>query len=108
MPTTTVNGTPKTVRTPADVVEEMTAPGFNLDQEYTFKMRSFRYRNQWAFVTVIHKEETMEILIGEMAAYPLPAMLQAKQLGGNVYGKFKGYHNHGGVDYPRFWNVSVG
>ncbi|MBE0662829.1 MAG: hypothetical protein IH597_10190 [Bacteroidales bacterium] len=106
--TATTNSIPKSVRTPAEVVEEMTAPGFNMDQEYTFKMRSFRYRNNWAFATVVYKEATIEILIGETASYPLPAMLQAKQFGGNVYGTFKGYHNHNGIDYPRFWNVSVG
>ena len=50
----------------------------------------------------------MEIFIGSASDYPLPAMLQAKQFGGNVYGTFKGYHNHNGVDYARFWNVSVG
>jgi hypothetical protein len=100
--------TAKAVRTPAQVVEEGTAPGFNVDQEYTFKMRSFRYRNQWAFCTVPVQNQNIEILIGGAQDYPLASMLQAKQLGGNVYGTFKGYHNHNGVDYPRFWNVSVG
>jgi hypothetical protein len=105
---TTMNEIPKAVRTPAEVVEQGTAPAFNVDQEYTFSMRSFRYRNQWAFCTVTYKGEALEILIGAAPDYPLPAMLQAKQFGGNVYGTFKGYHSHNGVDYPRFWNVSVG
>lgn len=98
----------KTRRSPAEMVEEGSALAFDLDNEYTFAMRSFRYRNQWAFCTVTFKGEPMEILIGQAQDYPLPAMLQAKQFGGNVYGTFKGYHNHNGVDYPRFWNVSVG
>ncbi len=104
----TQNGITAAVRTPAEVVEQGTAPGFDMEKEYTFSMRSFRYRNQWAFCTVVFKGQPMEILIGQATDYSLPAMLQAKQFGGNVYGTFKGYHNHNGVDYPRFWNVSVG
>jgi hypothetical protein len=102
------NGSATVVRTPAHVVEEGTAPGFNMDQEYTFKMRSFRYRNGWCFCTVPWKGENLEILIGQSPEYPLTAMLQAKQLGGNVYGTFVGYHNHNGTDYARFFGVSVG
>ena len=105
---TTLNEIPRAVRTPAEIVDHLPAMAFDLDKEYTFSMRSFRYRNQWAFCTVIFKGEPMEILIGAASDYQLPAMLQAKQFGGNVYGTFRGYHNHNGVDYPRFWNVSVG
>ena len=43
--TATTNSIPKSVRTPADVVEEMIVPGFDVEKEYTFKMRSFRYCN---------------------------------------------------------------
>ena len=105
---TTENGTQATAVAPATAVEQKAAPSFEVEREYTFSMRSFRYRNQWAFCTVVYKDTSMEILIGAATDYPLPAMLQAKQFGGNVYGTYKGNHNHNGVDYPRFWNVSVG
>ncbi|MFW5687514.1 MAG: hypothetical protein ACOCXV_01170 [Bacteroidota bacterium] len=105
---TTENGTKATAAAPDVLVEQQVAPSFKEGHEYTFSMRSFRYRNQWAFCTVTYNNTTMEILIGTAVDYPLPAMLQAKQFGGNVYGTFKGSHNHNGVEYPRFWNVSVG
>ena len=108
MSTTTMNEIPAAVRKSARAVEAKAAPDFDVEKEYTFSMRSFRYRNQWAFCTVTHQGESLEILIGQAQDYPLPAMLQAKQFGGNVYGTFKGYHEHNGVEYPRFWNVSVG
>ncbi len=103
-----MNGIPAAVRETAQAQKQKTAPDFDVEKEYTFSMRSFRYRNQWAFCTVIHGGQSMEILIGQSSDYPLPAMLQAKQFGGNVYGVFKGYHEHNGIEYPRFWNVSVG
>jgi len=103
-----MNEAPSAVGNAETSAKEKTAPAFDVDKEYTFSMRSFRYRNQWAFCTVTHNGENLEILIGQAVDYPLPAMLQAKQFGGNVYGTFKGYHNHNGVDYPRFWSVSVG
>ncbi len=95
---------------PATAVEQQVqgTVDFTEDKEYSFSMRSFRYRNQWAFCTVTYQGGKIEILIGAAVDYPLPAMLQAKQFGGNVYGTFKGMHNHNGVDYPRFWDVSVG
>jgi len=108
MSTTTMNEVPTAVRGSAKAEKQTTAPAFDVEKEYTFTMRSFRYRNNWAFCTVTHNGENLEILIGQAADYPLPAMLQAKQFGGNVYGTFKGYHEHNGVEYPRFWNVSVG
>ena len=106
--TTKLNEVPSAVGKAETSAKVKTAPDFDVDKEYTFSMRSFRFRNGWAFCTVTHNGENMEILIGQSADYQLPAMLQAKQFGGNVYGTFKGYHNHNGVDYPRFWNVSVG
>ena len=105
---TTMNEIPTAVRKSADAVEVKTAPAFDVDTEYTFSMRSFRFRNGWAFCTVTHNGQNLEILIGQSADYQLPAMLQAKQFGGSVYGTFKGYHDHNGAEYPRFWNVSVG
>ena len=78
------------------------------DKDYTFGMRSFRYRNGFCFCTVTVADATQEILIGSSSDYPLAAMLQAKQMNASVYGTFKGVHNHNGVDYPRFWNVSIG
>ncbi len=108
MSTTTLNENPPAVRGSAEAVKAKTAAAFDVEKEYTLTMRSFRYRNNWAFCTVPHNGENLEILIGQAADYQLPAMLQAKQFGGNVYGTFKGYHNHNGVEYPRFWNVSVG
>ncbi len=108
MSATTMNEIPTAVRKSAEAVEAKTAPAFDVDKEYTFSMRSFRFRNGWAFCTVTFNGVNLEILIGQSADYQLPAMLQAKQFGGNVYGTFKGYHEHNGVEYPRFWNVSVG
>jgi len=105
---TTMNEIPTAVRKSADAVEVKTAPVFDVDTEYTFSMRSFRFRNGWAFCTVTYNGQNLEILIGQSADYQLPAMLQAKQFGGSVYGTFKGYHDHNGAEYPRFWNVSVG
>ena len=81
---------------------------FAENTNYTFGMRSFRYRNGFCFATVMVADATQEILIGNASDYPLAAMLQAKQMGASVYGTFKGLHNHNGVEYPRFWNVSVG
>ncbi len=108
MSITTMNEIPTAVRKTASAAEVKAAPDFDVEKEYTFSMRSFRFRNGWAFCTVIHQGVSMEILIGQSSDYPLPAMLQAKQFGGNVYGVFKGYHEHNDVEYPRFWNVSVG
>ncbi len=78
-----------------------------MEKEYTFTMRSFRYRNNWAFYTVTHYGQNLKIFIGQSAGYPLPVMLQARQFGGNVFGTFKGYHDHNGLEYPRFWNMSA-
>ncbi len=108
MSTTTLNEIPSAVRGSEKSVKEKTAPAFDVEKEYAFAMRSFRFRNGWAFCTVTHNGQNLEILIGQSADYQLPAMLQAKQFGGNVYGTFKGFHEHNGVEYPRFWNVSVG
>ncbi len=108
MSTSTMNEIPAAVRGSEKSEKAKTAPAFDVEKEYAFSMRSFRYRNNWAFCTVTYNGESLEILIGQSQDYPLPAMLQAKQFGGNVYGTFKGFHNHNGVDYPRFWNVSVG
>ena len=105
---TTMNEIPTVVRGSAKAEKEITAPAFDVDKEYTFSMRSFRFRNGWAFCTVTFNGVNLEILIGQSADYQLPAMLQAKQFGGNVCGTFKGYHEHNGVQYPRFWNVSIG
>jgi len=82
------------VRGSAKAEKEITAPAFDVDKEYTFSMRSFRFRNGWVFCTVTYNGQNLETLIGQAADYPLPAMLHAKQFGGNVFGTFKGYHDH--------------
>ena len=79
-----MNEVPTAVRGSAEAVKGQTAPDFDVDKEYIFSIRSFRYRNNWAFCTVTHNGENLEILIGQAADYPLPAMLQAKQFSGNV------------------------
>ena len=88
---TTMNEVPTAVKGSATAEKQSTAPDFDVEKEYTFTMRSFRYRNNWAFCTVTQKGQNLEILIGQAADYPLPTMLQAKQFGGNVFGTFKGY-----------------
>jgi hypothetical protein len=83
-------------------------PKFIADKEYSFSLRSFRVRNNFMFATVKHGDENLEVLIGNSTDYRIADMLSVKQMGGNVYGTFKEMHNHNGVDYPRFWNVSIG
>ena len=85
------------------------ATTFSENKEYSFSMRSFRYRNGFCFCTVkTDADASLEILIGSSVEYPLSSMLQAKQMGGAIYGTYKGVHNHNGTDYPKFWNIGIG
>jgi hypothetical protein len=82
---------------------------FTIDTEYSFPLRSFRFRNNLCFATVANASSSIEILIGDSKEYSLPTMLQAKQLGASVYGTFKSmYTGTDGKEYPKFWNVSIG
>ena len=82
---------------------------FEENKEYSFSLKSFRYRNNFAFCTVkTDADASLEILIGSSQDYPLQALLMAKQMGASVYGTFKGVHTHNGTDYPKFWGVSIG
>ena len=78
------------------------------ETEYIFSMRSFRVRNNFTFATVSYKDTKLEILIGSSSDYKFGDLLQAKQFGGSVYATFKNVTTVNGVDYPRFWDVSIG
>jgi hypothetical protein len=78
------------------------------ETEYIFSMRSFRVRNNFTFATVSYKDSKLEILIGSSSDYKFGDLLQAKQFGGSIYATFKNVTTVNGVDYPRFWDVSIG
>lgn len=81
---------------------------FESEKEYTFSMRSFRIRNNFVFATVSIQSNKLEILIGASSDYKFGDLLQAKQFGGSIYATFKKMENINGVEYPRFWDVSIG
>lgn len=78
------------------------------EQEYIFSMRSFRMRNGFAFASVTIKDVKTEILLGQSSDYKFGDLLQAKQFGGSLYATFKRMEAVNGVEYPRFWDVSIG
>ena len=96
--------TPKTI----DAAGAAPTNSFVPETEYIFSMRSFRVRNNFTFATVSYKDTKLEILIGSSTDYNVSTMLQAKQFGGSIYATFKNMTNVNGVDYPRFWDVSIG
>jgi hypothetical protein len=91
-----------------DVASATPTISFVPETEYVFSMRSFRSRNNYTFATVNHKDSKVEILIGQSSDYTVSTMLQAKQFGGNIYATFKRMETINGVEYPRFWDVSIG
>jgi len=54
-----MNEIPTAVRGSAKAEKEITAPAFDVDKEYTFAMRSFRFRNGWAFCTITFKGQNL-------------------------------------------------
>lgn len=96
--------TPKT----QNVADATPTVSFVPETEYIFTMRSFRVRNNFAFATVSYKDSKLEILIGSSSDYKFADLLQAKQFGGSLYATFKNTTTVNGVDYPRFWDVSIG
>ena len=92
----------------ADAASAAPTISFVPETEYIFSMRSFRVRNNFTFATVSYKDTKLEILIGSSTDYNVSTMLQAKQFGGSIYATFKNMTNVNGVDYPRFWDVSIG
>jgi hypothetical protein len=99
-----MSNTPKTT----DAAVAAPTMSFVPETEYTFSMRSFRVRNNFTFATVSHKDSKMEILIGQSSDYKFGDLLQAKQFGGSIYATFKKMETINGVEYPRFWDVSIG
>jgi hypothetical protein len=81
---------------------------FVAETEYIFSMRSFRIKNGFTFATVLLKDTKLDILIGNATDYKFGELMQAKQFGGNVYATFKQMASVNGVEYPRFWDVSIG
>lgn len=81
---------------------------FVAETEYIFSMRSFRMKNGFTFATVLFKDTKLDILIGSATDYKFGELMQAKQFGGNVYATFKHMTTVNGVQYPRFWDVSIG
>ena len=96
--------TPKTT----DAAGAAPTISFVPETEYIFSMRSFRVRNNFTFATVSYKDAKLEILIGQSSDYKFGDLLQAKQFGGSIYATFKNVTTVNGVDYPRFWDVSIG
>ncbi len=72
MGTMTMNETLTAVKGSAEAVEVKTTPVFDVEKEYTFSIRSFRFRNGWAFCTVTYNGVNLEILIGQSADYQPP------------------------------------
>ena len=81
---------------------------FVTDSEYIFSMRSFRMKNGFTFATVLFKDTKIEILIGTTADYKFGDLLTAKQGGGSLYATFKQMASVNGIDYPRFWDITIG
>ena len=99
--------TPKTkIDTAADAAP--TTFAFVAETEYIFSMRSFRIKDGYTFATVLLKDTKLDILIGNATDYKFGDLMQAKQFGGNVYATFKRMNTVNGVEYPRFWDVSIG
>ena len=96
--------TPKTT----DAAGAAPTISFVPETEYIFSMRSFRVRNNFTFATVSYKDSKLDILIGQSSDYKFGDLLQAKQFGGSLYATFKNVVTVNGVDYPRFWDVSIG
>ena len=96
--------TPKTI----DAAGAAPTISFVPETEYIFSMRSFRVRNNFTFASVNYKDSKLEILIGQSSDYKFGDLLQAKQFGGSLYATFKNVVTVNGVDYPRFWDVSIG
>lgn len=102
---------------------------FEINKNYTFKMKSFRPRNGFMFAQVQHTANVepsgstrraagaaasaaepvttnIEILIGNASDYRLADLLELKRADVSITGDFHEMKSVNGNEYPRFWNVA--
>ena len=95
----------------SSVAKQKTAEAmpFEVDVEYEFKIRSFRYRGDWILTTAFYKGSKYSLILAKKDELLFAALMELK--GGIAYATFRGMQSvpaSGDLperEYPAFYDV---